>query len=127
VTYASGKRSSVAWNIRYGLEEPDFAQVPSRKTFRTGLQIKQELISRLSAQVAFYYQHDDNQGLTSPNPALTIPSFAEDSFDISISGRYLLYHYLAIQAGYEHTEVMSGIPLRDYNRNRVYGGVNIAF
>lgn len=125
VTYASGKRSSVSWTNRYGLEEPDFPQVPSRKTFRTGLQIKQELISRLSGQLGFFYQHDDNQGVTSS--AFTFPSFAEDSFDIGISARYTVTHYIAVQAGYEHTEVLSDIALREYNRNRVYGGVTIAF
>src|SRR5262249_13889279 len=43
VTYASGKRSKVTWTTRYGLEEPDFAEVKSRTTFRTGLTTEQEL------------------------------------------------------------------------------------
>ncbi len=125
VTYSSTKQSSVSWNIHYGLEEPDFAQVPSRKTFRTGLQVSQELFPRLKGNLGFYYQHDDNQGVTSPS--LTVPSFSEDWYDINISARYMFTHYLGVQASYDYTEVMSGIASREYNRNRVSGGVNIAF
>lgn len=123
VTYASGKESSLSWNIHYGLEEPDFPQIPSRTTFRTGLQIKQKLMSRLTGQLSVYYQHDDNEG----NSAAAIPSFTQESYDIGISGHYAVTHYLGIEAGYNHTEITSGLAVLEYNRNRVYAGVNFAF
>jgi hypothetical protein len=123
VTYISGKQSSVAWTTRYGLEEPDFPQIPSRTTFRTGLQIKQQLMPRLTGQLSFNYQHDDNQG----NSAAAIPSFTQESYDIAVSARYAVTHYLGIEAGYNHTEVTSGFSILEYNRNRVYAGLNFAF
>jgi len=121
VTYASGKRSSVIWNIRYGLEEPDFPQLQNRKTFRTGLRMKQELTSRLTGQLSFFYEHDDNQGSDG------IPSFKEDVFDVGISGRFAITPHLGIEAGYRHTQVTSGLSSLEYYRNHVFAGLNYAF
>ena len=47
VNYALGRRTSVAWVTRYGLEEPDNPTSQSRTTFRTGLQTKFNLTSRV--------------------------------------------------------------------------------
>ena len=121
VTYASGKSSSLSWTTRYGLEEPDFVQVQSRTTFRTGLQIKQELMSRFTAQLGLYYQHDDNQG------SATIQSFTENSVDVAVSAHYAITHYLGLEAGYNYTDVTSGFSALEYNRNRVFAGLNFAF
>ena len=129
-TYTSGKRSSVSWTLRYGLEDPDVPQQESRTTFRTGLQIQQELMPRISAQLGLFYQHDDNKAFS--GSALNIPSFTQDSYNISISVRYAITHYLAAEAGYNYSDVSSSqseavISALDYNRNRVFAGVNFAF
>src|SRR5260370_36815927 len=62
VTYAFGKRASVGWNTRYGLEEPEVAGSQSRTTFPTGLQTKFSLTSRISSSVDLYFLHHDFHG-----------------------------------------------------------------
>jgi hypothetical protein len=120
LNYATGKHSTFSWTNHYGIEEPDVPDVPTRTTYRTGLALKQELIPRLIGNLGFYFQHDHNEGAG-------VPSFDENSFDLSISARYMVTHRLGIEAGYDHTEVTSDVGFRAYDRNRFYGGLNFAF
>jgi hypothetical protein len=121
LNYATGKRSTFSWTNRYGIEEPDVPDVPTRRTYRTGLTWKQELMPRLVGNVGFYFDYDHNEGVSG------VPSFDENSFNISISARYKVTHYLGVEAGYDHTEVTSDFSFREYDRNRFYGGLNFAF
>jgi hypothetical protein len=125
LTYAAGKRSSLNWTNRYSIEEPDVPGAPSRTTYRTGLQAKHQVIPRIIATLAFYYQHDTNQGVT--NASTTAPAFSEDSFDLALSVRYAITHYLGVEVGYNRTDILSDIPLRGYTRDRLHGGLNFAF
>lgn len=136
VTYLLGKDTSVQWYTRYGIEEGDILFNPTRKTFRTGLQGKHNLTARISASFSVYYDHDDyneteirvaNPFPPPPTVLQTNPSFTEDSFYIDLALRYAVTRYLGAQIGYDHTTVNSGGVNRDYSRNRVWGGVNVAF
>ena len=136
VTYALGRDTSLQWYTRYGIEEGDITFNPTRKTFRTGLTAKHNLTARISANISLYYDHDDyaeqqfkvaNPTPPPPNTVVTNPSFTEDAFYVDLSLRYAVTRYLGVSAGYEHSEVSSGQAFRDYSRNRVYGGVNLAF
>ncbi len=125
LNYAVAKRTTVGWNIRYGLEEPDNAFSQSRKTFRTGLTAKQDFTPRISAIVGAYYAHDDYQALN--QTGLFIPGFTEQSVDLSFSLRYAVARYWGVQLGYNYTDVWGDISAREYSRNRVWGGVNVTF
>ena len=125
VTYALGRRTSVSWINRYGLEEPDLPGIQSRTTFRTGLQTKFNLTSRTSTAVDIFYIHDDYHSLTSG--LITTPAFSEDTFDIGLSLRYGITSLIGIQASYHYTDVSSDVAFREYSRNRVSGGINITF
>ena len=133
VTYLLGKDTSLQWYTRYGIEEGDVTFNPTRKTFRTGLQAKHNLTARIQASISLYYDHDDYaEGPPQPNPnpppaTVSSPSFTEDAFYVDLSVRYAVTRYLGMAIGYDHSEVSSGQPFRDYSRNRVYGGVNVAF
>ena len=125
VNYALGKRTSVSWTNRYGIEEPNILGAQSRTTFRTGLQVKCDLTSRISSSLDAYYEHSDYHGSVSSSVPST--SFAEDSVDLALSLRYAITRSLRIQAGYNHTEVTSEMASREYSRNSVSGGLNFTF
>ena len=125
VAYALGRRTSVNWTTRYGLEEPDLPGSQSRTTFRTGLQTRFNLTSRTSTAVEMYYVHDDYQALTTG--LVTTPGFSEDTFDIGLTLRYGITSLIGVQASYHYTDVTSDAALREYSRNRISGGVNVTF
>lgn len=56
-----------------------------------------------------------------------VPAFTEDSLDLSLGVRYEINRIFAALAGYNHTEVLSDIDLREYGRNRYYLGLNATF
>ena len=125
VAYALGRRTSVSWISRYGLEEPDLPGVQSATTFRTGLQTKFNMTSRTSTAVDIYYVHDDYHSLTSG--VISTPAFSEDTFDVGLTLRYGITSLIGVQASYHYTDVSSGAALREYSRNRVSAGVNVTF
>jgi hypothetical protein len=130
VNYALGKDTSLQWTNRYSIEEGEVTLNQSRKTFRTGLQIKYNLISRVATTLGAYYQNDDylesksSIGTGAPSKS---PPFSEQSFDLALSLRYSLTRYLGLEAGYNYTNVSSDMFFREYTRNRVWGGLNFAF
>jgi len=125
VTYALGKRTSVTWNNRYGLEEPDLPGSQSRTTFRSGLQTKFNLTSRISSNIDLFYVHDEFHAFTSGTIMGT--AFTENSFDGNLSLRYAITPLLGVQAGYHYTDISSDVVSREYSRNRVFAGVNLSF
>jgi Putative beta-barrel porin 2 len=125
VNYALGRRTSLSWSNRYGIEEPDLPGSQSRTTFRTGVQTKFNITSRTSAAVEGYYVHDDYNALTS-GPIIT-PAFSEDTFDAGITLQYGITGLLGVQVGYHYTDVSSEAAFRGYSRNRVFAGVNVTF
>jgi Putative beta-barrel porin 2 len=125
VNYAAGKRTTISWTNRYGIEEPDLPTVRSRTTYRTGLQAKQKVFPRVTATLGLYYEHDDNQAV-SVFPVFS-PPFSENAVDIAFSGHYAITRYLSIEAGYNRTQVISDLAFREYTRNRFYGGLSFAF
>jgi hypothetical protein len=132
VNYVLGKDTSVAWNTHYGIEEGDIALNPTRKTFRTGIQGKHNLTARISASLSLYFDHDNYNEtevpLATTPPSVQInPAFSEDSFNLNLAIRYAMTRYMGIETGYDFSDVSSGQAGRDYTRNRVWGGINVAF
>ncbi|MGI8890638.1 MAG: outer membrane beta-barrel protein [Chthoniobacterales bacterium] len=125
VNYALGKRTSLTWTNRYGLDEPDIAGTTSRSSFRTGLRGNYAFSPRFSTTVGAYYQHDKNEEFATGFSFM--PAFSEDLLDLSLGVRYEFTRIFAGLAGYNRTEVLSDITLREYQRNRYYLGLNAAF
>jgi hypothetical protein len=123
--YAVGKQTTVEWTNRYSIEESDVALSQGRETFRTGLSARHNFTARISGSLGAYYEHDDYQSLDVAGVA--IPGFIEESFDCAVTLRYAINRYWGVQAGYNHTEVSSDVALRDYSRNRYWGGLNVSF
>jgi hypothetical protein len=125
VNYALGKNTSITWTNRYSIEESDVLLNPGRDTFRTGLRAKHNFTPRISASLDAFFQHDDYHDLT--KPVFIAAGFTEESVDVAASLRYAVTRILGIEAGYNHTEVISDITLREYSRNRFFAGLNLAF
>lgn len=123
--YTLGARTSIGWTNRYGLDEPDVPGSPSRTTFRTGLNVSYAISPRITSTLAFFYQHDVNDGIVMPT--FVVPGFNEDSLDLSVGLRYEINRAFAAIAGYSHTEVLSDITLRDYSRNQYFLGLSASF
>lgn len=125
LNYAVGKRTSVSWSNRYGIEEPEVSGAQSRTTFRTGLHGKVDLASRVSSTLDAYYAHNEYHSLTKgPSP---VPAFSEDSFDIGLAIRYAVTPLIGVQVGYHYTNIVSDLAFREYSRNRVSGGISVTF
>ena len=125
LNYAVGPRTSLSWTNRYSIEEPDVAGSQSRTTFRTGLQVIYGITPRITSRIGAFYQHDENEAFSSP--FAVSPAFTEDSLDLAIGIRYAINRNLSLEAGYNHTEVLSDIVLREYSRNRYFFGVAYSF
>ena len=125
LNYSLGSRTTISWRNRYGLDEPDVPGSPSRTTFRTGLTAGYAITTRITSSLTLFYQHDENDGILTP--ATFVAPFNEDSIDFGLGLRYEINRNFAAIAGYNHTEVLSQIALREYARNRYYLGLNAAF
>jgi uncharacterized protein (PEP-CTERM system associated) len=125
LAYALGKKTTLTWTNHYGLEEPQIVSAQQRKTFRTGLTGKYDFTPRISGTLSAYFENDDYQGTNSAGAVS--PSFTEQSFDIAFSFRYAITRSFGIEAGYNYTDVSSDTSLRDYSRNRYWGGLNVTF
>ncbi|MEP6602340.1 MAG: outer membrane beta-barrel protein [Spartobacteria bacterium] len=125
LNYALGKDTSISWTNRYAIEESDVLINPSRTTFRTGLRLKHNFTQRISMNAAAYYENDEYDGVDT-STAFS-PSFSEEAFDAAVSLRYAITRHFAVEAGYNHTEIWSDITLREYSRNRYWGGLNVVF
>jgi hypothetical protein len=125
LTYVLGKQTSVSWTNHYGFEEADVANSQRRKTFHTGLSAKHDFTARISGTLGAYYENNDYLGNISPGAVN--PSFTEQSFDLAVSFRYAITRSLGVEAGYNYTDVSSDVALREYSRNRYWGGLNFTF
>jgi hypothetical protein len=125
VSYKLGKDTSASWVTNYGIQGGDIATSPTRTTFHTGVIGQHNLTARVSASLAIFYYNDNYDQVTTGTTVF--PSFTENTFDLSMSLRYAVNRYLGIQGGYNHSEVSSGEAIRDYTRNRVWGGFTVTF
>ena len=59
LNYAAGRRLTLIWTNRYGLEEPDLVSNPVLTAFRSGLQVNYAVTQKLNASAGIYFVHDD--------------------------------------------------------------------
>ena len=142
VNYAAGRRTTLIWTNRYGLEEPDGVSNPVRTTYRSGLQVSYAFTPKLSASGGVYFVHDDYHTgppvIIGPFVMAGAPGFSEQSVDLSGRISYSLTRHLLVEIGFAHTEIDSGFSvhdfinhrdlfLRNYSRNRGYAGLTYNF
>lgn len=151
LNYSLSQLASVNFIARYSDEEGNItATDSSSNTLRLGVAYNQAFGARLSAYISFFYTHSDFEGpdtlVTTPvtfadgttgtivprdfngNTAVQYPgNFSENTFDVGLGLRYSINRILSVEVGYTHTTVLSGIDFREYERNRYFGGVRVAF
>ena len=125
LNYTVAKQTTVSWTNRYAIEEPDALVNQGSNTFRTGLSAKHDFTPKISATLGVYYEHDDYQSF--PQSGFTSPGFTQQDADVALSVRYSFTRYFALEAGYNYTDVWSDIPIREYTRNRFWGGLSVTF
>jgi hypothetical protein len=125
LNYNVGKRTTISWINRYAIEEPETLLNQSRETFRTGIAARHDFTSRITGTLGAYYEHDRYQSLN--QPGVVVPGFTEQSVDLAFSVRYAITRNLGLEAGYNFTDVISDQSLREYTRNRYWGGLNFVF
>lgn len=111
---------SLNWTTSYGFESPNVANVSSRTTIRTGLNLTYDLTSRIRATARVFYHHDENENVTSSG---TSSAGSQDSFDISVGLRYTVNKHFAMHVDYQHTTVGSLGSNPGYTRNRCFAGL----
>ncbi|MEY2480795.1 MAG: hypothetical protein QOI04_1722 [Verrucomicrobiota bacterium] len=124
LSYAFG-HNSISFTNRYSIEEPNVSTTAIRNTFRTGLVGKYGFTPKFSSSFSFYYQHSDNQAFNSGG--ITSPGFLEQSVDLGFALRYAITRVWSVQAGYNHTQIISDLAGRDYSRNRYFAGAGLTF
>jgi hypothetical protein len=124
LSYAFG-HNSISFTNRYSIEEPNVSTTAIRNTFRTGLVGKYGFTPKFSSSFSFYYQHSDNQAFNSGG--VTSPGFLEQSVDLGFALRYAITRVWSVQAGYNHTQIISDLAGRDYSRNRYFAGAGLTF
>jgi hypothetical protein len=117
------KRSnhSLTWMTSYGFEAPTAANVSTRKTWRTGLNLTYQLTSRVHSTATVYYNHNENEGSTSSGTG------AQDSIQLTLGLRYTITRRLALHADYQHTMQSSQGSTSGYSRNRYSAGLTYTY
>jgi opacity protein-like surface antigen len=112
---------SLTWTTSYGFEAPTTASASTRKTWRTGLNLKYDLSSRVHSTAAVYYNHNENEGLTSSGTG------AQDSLQLTLGLRYTINKRLALNLDYQHTMQSSQGSTSGYSRNRYSAGLTYTY
>jgi len=122
LTYAVGKATSLAWNMRYGTEASGLDDVTQRQTFRTGLVLNHSFTPRIAANFAMNYQcnyYDQDN---------VISSFTENIVDFSVGLTFRVNRWVSLQAGYQYTiDIAPEETGREYDRSVVFAGANFTF
>jgi hypothetical protein len=124
LTYILRHNGSVIWTNSYSIEESGTPGGSSSPSFRTGLTLNYGFTARVSASLALYYVHRENQSGSS----FSGPSSTEDDIDLGPTIRYLINRSLSASLGYHYTQVESGSGIGlSYSRNNYFAGLSFNF
>jgi hypothetical protein len=111
---------SLNWTASYGYESPTATGATTTKTWRTGLNLRYDLTSRLSSTTGVYYHHDENQGGIGSTGT-------QDTFDLSLGLRYTINKRFTLHADYNHTTLGSLGSTPGYSQNRYSAGLSYTY
>ena len=131
LTYSINRNAHLSLTAHYGIEEGDLSVDNSKAdTARVGIDYEQTITPRLSAYLSFYYTHSVYETPVANDPtvaAFNANGFNEDTFDVALGARYSFNRHVAAEIGYTHTSVISQVDVREYDRNRVFAGIRLAY
>lgn len=118
--YAYRRYSSLGWFLHYGYDNGSItATNQTHKNLTTGIRLNHGFTPRLSAYLAFFYQHD--------NLSQTFGSLTNDTFDISTGINFTVTPKLTLQAGFTRTQLISNTASQKYDRDVVSIGGTYQF
>ena len=131
INYSVSRRTNVSFVGRYGIEEGNLSSdVTKSNTVRLGLNVDHQITPRISVYGGFYFTHSYYGTPVRNDPSLLTyasNNFNEETYDVSVGARYAITRNLAVEAGYTHTTVSSEVDVREYDRNRYFGGLRFQF
>lgn len=119
--YRYGRRSDIAWTLRYGTEPSGLRNVTQRESFRTGLGITHSITPRITANFSVFYLYNYY------SQRRVIRTFNDNNIQATLGLNYQINRVFSVSAGYRYTTVISDSPAREYYRNVVFAGVNATF
>ncbi len=125
VSYVLTRSSLLSWVNQYGIQEGALAGQGRRTNYHTGINLSYRWTARISSQLGFYYDHNEQSG----NNGAVANSLGsgDDDLNLNLSTRYVINRFASVEAGYSFTDLMSQQDLASYTRNRVHLGVNLGF
>ena len=131
INYSAGRRTNISFVARYSIEEGDLStDVTKSDTVRVGVNIDHQITPRISVYGGFYFTHGYYSTPFRTDLALQTyapNNFNEETYDVSVGARYAISRNLALEVGYTHTTVSSEVDVREYDRNRYFGGLRFQF
>lgn len=118
LAYKYGEHSSIQWVNRYGFEESDLGFGSTRKTYRTGISVSQNIASRINLSGGAFFTTSEYGNINNDN---------DQTLDLTIGGSYAVNRTLSLNTGYTYTKVFSDNSLREYDRNRIFLGATLSF
>lgn len=123
VTYNYQRYSNIHFYLNYGFQYSNLALNQNDKALRTGITINHGFTPKLTANLGFYYQHDDySETNNTPGSAYT-----EDTLDLNTGLRYQITPKLSLDLNYTLTELLSDHAGLGYHRNTVSVGATYTF
>ncbi len=117
-----GSRHSVDWKTSYGVEQPTQGLGSGNTTIRTGLNVRYDLTSRISAKAGLYYHHSENQG-----PSGATSGVPQDASQFTLGLNYTINKHFVWHVDYQYTAQSSSGATSGYSRNRYFGGLTYTY
>ena len=119
--YQYQRYSSLQAYLNYGFQYSNLAISQTNKALRLGVTVTHGITPRLSAFLGFFYEHDDY----SSTPVAS--AFSEDTLNVNTGLRFALTPKISLQAGYQHTTLLSDAPALEFDQNVFTLGANYNF
>jgi len=121
LNYLYRRSSNVQGFLHYGFAYSNLALGQSDKALRLGITFNHSFTPKLSANLAFFYEHDD---FSSANAS---SAYTEDTFNINTGVRYAVTPKFTLQLSYIRTSLLSDQAALEYDRDVVSIGGTYTF
>jgi len=116
-----GSNHSLSWLTTYGVEQATNSFAMGSTTFRTGLNARYGLTSRINARAAVYYYNSSNQGSSGTTSAGS--TGAQDGLQFTLGLNYSINQHWAVNATTVYSAQFSSGATGGYSRNHYFAGV----
>ena len=119
--YQYQRYSSIQAFLNYGYQYSNLTVSQTNKALRIGMTVNHGFTAKLSAYLGFFYEHDDYS--SAPGAV----GLQQDTLNANTGLRFAVTQKLNLQAGYQHTSLISDISALEYKQNVFTLGANYTF